>query len=205
MKDMDLDIVYVLTNSAMPGLVKIGRTTHNDPQTRLSQLYTTGVPVPFDIEYACRVPNAQEVEKALHQAFAPQRINRKREFFEIDPDQAIAILRLLDFQDVTKEVESESSSIEKSEKESAIRLKKRRPSINFLEMDIPVGSLLTFDETGDQVKTLGPKKVQFKDNDNLSLTAVTRELLELDYNVQPTKYWSFEGKNLRQIWEETYL
>ena len=40
----DEGYVYVLTNEAMPGLVKIGRTTANDPQTRVSNLYTTGVP-----------------------------------------------------------------------------------------------------------------------------------------------------------------
>ena len=103
MNQPDLDIVYVLSNSAMPGLVKIGRTAHDDPQARLSQLYTTGVPVPFDIEYACRVPNATEVERALHAAFAPQRINPRREFFEIDPDQAIAILKLLNVEDATSD------------------------------------------------------------------------------------------------------
>ena len=88
-----LSIVYVLTNSAMPGLVKIGYTSQDDANSRIAQLYTTGVPVPFTIEYACKVQNAEEVEKALHVAFGPNRINPKREFFRIEPDQAIAILK----------------------------------------------------------------------------------------------------------------
>lgn len=46
-------IVYVLTNSAMPGLTKIGMTTQEGVTSRLNQLYTTGVPVPFDCAYAC--------------------------------------------------------------------------------------------------------------------------------------------------------
>ena len=50
-----LSIVYVLTNSAMPGLVKIGYTAQDDANSRIAQLYTTGVPVPFTIEYACKV------------------------------------------------------------------------------------------------------------------------------------------------------
>ena len=41
-------IVYVLTNAAMPGLVKIGKTAQKDLNKRLEQLYGTGVPVPFD-------------------------------------------------------------------------------------------------------------------------------------------------------------
>ncbi len=77
-----LNIVYVLTNSAMPGLVKIGYTTQDDANSRIGQLYTTGVPVPFELNYACKVQNAEEIEKALHIAFSPQRINPKRNFFQ---------------------------------------------------------------------------------------------------------------------------
>ena len=72
----------------MPGLVKIGRTSHNDANIRIAQLYTTGVPVPFTLEFANRVQNAAEVEQAMHTAFGPYRINPKREFFRIDPEQA---------------------------------------------------------------------------------------------------------------------
>lgn len=36
------DIVYVLTNPAMPGLVKIGYTTQEDVKMRIAQLYSTG-------------------------------------------------------------------------------------------------------------------------------------------------------------------
>ena len=57
-------IVYVITNPAMPNLVKIGRTSQEEAGTRIAQLYTTGVPVPFNLEYACRVQNSEEVEKA---------------------------------------------------------------------------------------------------------------------------------------------
>lgn len=94
-----LGIVYVLTNSAMPGLVKIGYTAQDDANSRIAQLYTTGVPVLFTIEYACKVQNAEEIENALHVAFGPNRINPRREFFRIEPDQAIAILKLLHTED----------------------------------------------------------------------------------------------------------
>jgi hypothetical protein len=87
-----LSVVYVLTNPAMPRLVKIGRTSQEDAKDRITQLYATGVPFPFKLEFACKVANPDEVEEALHQAFAPQRVNPKREFFKIDAAQAIAIL-----------------------------------------------------------------------------------------------------------------
>lgn len=88
-------IVYILTNPAMPGLVKIGKTARGSVEARLSELYSTGVPVPFECAYAAKVTNQTVVEKAFHQAFAPYRINAKREFFEIEADQAISILRLV--------------------------------------------------------------------------------------------------------------
>ena len=42
------NIVYALTNAAMPGIVKIGMTDRDDVRRRMSDLYTTGVPLPFD-------------------------------------------------------------------------------------------------------------------------------------------------------------
>jgi hypothetical protein len=48
MADTGSQIVYVLTNPAMPGLVKIGKTTQVEVEERMKQLYGTGVPVPFD-------------------------------------------------------------------------------------------------------------------------------------------------------------
>ncbi|PZD75303.1 hypothetical protein C1752_00015 [Acaryochloris thomasi RCC1774] len=204
MIETTLSVVYVLTNSAMPGLVKIGKTSQDDHNTRVSQLYTTGVPVPFDIEYACRVPNPTEVEAALHTAFAPQRINPRREFFEIEPDQAIAILRLLNVEDVTDEVKSDLDGIGSQDQNAATRLLARRPSLNFEEMGIPIGSQLDSVPTDDVAIVVETKKIRFRNSALTSLSAATKEMLGLDYSVKPTPHWSFSGKNLQEIYNETY-
>lgn len=88
-QDNNKGIVYVLTNSAMPGLVKIGMTTRESIDTRMKELYSTGVPVPFDCVYACEVKasDCAKIEKALHKAFEPNRINANREFFSIKSEQ----------------------------------------------------------------------------------------------------------------------
>jgi hypothetical protein len=57
-------IVYVLTNPAMPGIVKIGKTSRESVHTRLNELYSTGVPVPFECAFAGRVQDESTVEKA---------------------------------------------------------------------------------------------------------------------------------------------
>lgn len=85
--------VYILTNPAMPGLIKIGKT-RLAPADRAAQLHTTGVPAGFQVEYACRTPNPEAVEQAMHVAFGPTRLSHKREFFELSVEQAIAVLSL---------------------------------------------------------------------------------------------------------------
>ena len=64
---MSEGIVYVLTNPAMPGMVKIGKTGR-EVEARLNDLYTTGVPLPFECVYAARVADMDKVEKAFHNA-----------------------------------------------------------------------------------------------------------------------------------------
>ena len=68
-------IVYVLKNPAFPNLVKIGITTREEVEIRMSELYTTGVPLPFECVYAGKVGNPKTVETALNHAFSNSRIN----------------------------------------------------------------------------------------------------------------------------------
>ena len=47
------------------------------------------------------------------------------------------------------------------------------------------------------------KKVTYK-GELYSLTAVTKILLNKSYDVQPTSYWTYNGRNLHNIYDETY-
>jgi len=201
-----MPIVYVLTNEAMPGLVKIGMTDDTNADTRVSQLYSTGVPLPFEVAYACRVDKAFEVERALHSAFAPQRINPRREFFRIEPAQAIAILRLLDRPDATSELAHEVEQDPVSQQ--ALRdARARRPNLNFREMGIPVGAVLVADSNPDITLTVtGDKKVRIGNQlDEMFFTAATREALGLEYDVRPAPLWRHNGRLLSELYEDTYL
>ena len=200
---MSLQVVYVLTNPAMPGFIKIGKTLIEDVNIRLSQLYTTGVPFPFELAFACKVPNADEVERALHKAFSPNRANPKREFFNIEADQAIAILKLLHVEDATQEIAEMQTVIPVEEVEAGAQYRARRPNLNFKEMGIPIGSILRLADSEATVTVIGERKVSLA-GEELSLTAATRQILALDYNVQPSPHWTYEGKLLRAIYEETY-
>jgi hypothetical protein len=187
----------------MPGLVKIGNTTQDDANSRIVQLYTTGVPVPFELEYACKVQNAEEVERALHVAFSPQRINPKREFFKIDPEQAIAILKLLHTEDATAEIEQQPTSIDQESVVAAEQLKSKRPNLNFTEMGIPIGSQL-LSVHGQSIAIVASAKKVIFNGEETSLTAATRNVLGIEHSVQPSPHWSYQGKLLKDVYEETY-
>ncbi|HAI59649.1 MAG TPA: hypothetical protein DCM32_07200 [Xanthomonadaceae bacterium] len=200
-------IVYVLTNAAMPGLVKIGKTTQIEVDDRMKQLYGTGVPVPFDCSFACRVKDATEVEKALHLAFGNARINPSREFFKIEPERVIAVLRLLKVDDITIQFEKQmESDVSPADKQSAESLKaSRRPRMNYHELGIPDGSKLIFRDGNATVEVVSEWKVKYEGVES-SLVAVTRKLLGLreDYALQPSPFWTFNGRTVKSIYDEVH-
>jgi hypothetical protein len=80
---------------------------------------------------------------------------------------------------------------------------RRRPNLNFEEMGIPVGAELRFIKGDATVTVIGPKRVRLGDSE-MFLTAATRELSGLDYNVAPAPYWTYNGRTISEIYEETY-
>lgn len=207
-KHNNFGIVYVLTNPAMPGLVKIGMTTRDNLDARMRELYGTGVPVPFECKYACRVKasDCAKIEKALHTAFAPNRINANREFFQIKSEQAMAILELFNREDITQEITEEIDNDLTSEDKSATEKinGNRRPPLNYYDMGMKEGSVLTFvKDPTVKVTIVGEKKVMYQD-ETYSLTAITKKLLNISHAIQPTGYWNYEERSLRDIYDETY-
>lgn len=196
-------IVYILTNPAIPNMIKIGMTTHEDVKVRMAQLYTSGVPFPFQCVYAARVSNHEKVEKALHIAFGPNRPNSKREFFEIDAAQAIAIIKLMELEDVTPMVEKEKDEVAEADLEAAEAYRKKRPRFSFGEMNIPVGAELVNITNGETAVVLTDRTVRFREEET-SLTNATRIILDNNYHVAPGPYWTYNGRKLRDIYNETY-
>lgn len=197
-------IVYVLTNPAMPGMVKIGKTSRA-MDARLNELYSTGVPLPFECAYAARVADEGTVERAFHLAFGPYRVNPKREFFSIEPEQAIALLRMMEIEDVTPQVQQEADSVDADAKSSAERLKRsRRPVMNYLEMGLPVGATLVYQDGTTTCSVVDGRHVNFNGEQRF-LSAITAELMGIPGQpIHGGRYWSHEGRNLRDLYEEVY-
>ena len=188
----------------MPGLVKIGKTTRGSIDARLNELYSTGVPVPFECAFAARVNDESKVESAFYRVFGPYRLNPKREFFQIEPEQAITLLELMADEDITLALQQEADAVDVAAKNASNKLKARRPHFNFLEMGIPVGSeLCFFQPPHETVMVVSERTVEFR-GEEASLTLATREIFGTDYPVAPGPYWSYQGRMLNDIYNETY-
>ena len=101
--------IYCLSNPAFPNLLKIGQTK-NLPNIRSEQLYTTGVPHPFKIEFAKKINNYEKREKVIHsilERFIP-RVNPKREFFEGNVKDVKPLFDLIDGEDYFEPSEDEN-------------------------------------------------------------------------------------------------
>jgi len=207
MSENTAQIIYILTNPAMPGLVKVGRTTDPEIQNRMRSLYTTGVPVPFKCAFACMVENSVQLERALHNILDPVRVNKSREFFEIHPNRIIPLLRMFQITEITSQVEEtiESDMPEEDQKAAKKLERSRRPKLVLENLGIPVGAVL-FSKDGKHQAIVAPRnKVEFQGK-TCSLSTATKAVLGLDEDVsiRPAPYWTYEGKTLLDLYEESY-
>lgn len=207
LKDTKENIIYVLSNPAMPGLIKVGKTHRKDFKNRIYELYTTSIPFPFECEYAAQVKDADILEKTIFSSFARFRINKKREFLDIEPEAIINICRLVEIKELNKLENQDSEQIEEIKDDLMHFRKTRRQNIDFGEMGIKIGSILTFkNDPTITISVTGNKKVYFNGRE-MSLTSATRQALGpgYAYNVAPCPYWNFGEENLRDIYNDTYI
>lgn len=86
--------VYILTNSSMPNLIKIGKTAR-DSRERAKELSKTSVPTPFKVAFEIFSINYNELEKNIHDELSDFRVSSNREFFTYPLDKAILLLQKL--------------------------------------------------------------------------------------------------------------
>ena len=86
--------VYVMSNPAFDGRVKIGKSIKDPTADRVSELNnTTAVPEPFKVEYYCYVDNFDEIETKVHRLLSENRPNRGREFFHVEVNYAVETIQ----------------------------------------------------------------------------------------------------------------
>jgi len=191
------NIVYVLTNPSIPDIVKIGMTT--DLTTRMRSLYNSSVPVPFECYFACTVKDMSFVEKQLHDGFDDFRVNPKREFFRIDPERVVSILKMVMIEDVTPKEDIVEDEIDQR---SLDKEKKVRGRFNFDMIGVPVGSVLTFVKEPTLTSiVLDKHKIEFEGEIHSLSSSTLKIVHRMGYTwkqVSGPTYWMYEGETLNE-------
>lgn len=190
------EIVYVLTNEAMPGLIKIGLTA-DSVEARLTALSShTGVPLAFECYFAAEVKNGARIEKTLHQLFAESRINPRREFFRLDPEKVVLAISIGEFKEVTPGI----AQIEPEEQEALERVKARRPRIRLDAIGIKPGDVLLFSrDEAIRAMVVAEGKVMFEGETLSPSAAALKALHKLGYKTPAasgSEHWMFDGELL---------
>lgn len=229
--EQEKGFVYILTNESFKeDWVKIGKSSR-PVDVRSKELDNTAVPLPFEIYATIQSVKYSQVERKIHKQIdrlSDLRIRPNREFFNIEPADALEILldeaSTLDDAVVCKYVNgspvqiypSISSSadtsiglIKKQLKENDEIEKKHRNAgkpFKFEMIGLTVGDIITFELTGVQVRVAGSNKIEYG-NRLYSMTAFTREFMPDERRLpadsyQGPLYFTYNGKTLVELRKE---
>ena len=184
------EIIYILTNPAIPDLVKIGRTNNLVDRVRSLSKHS-GVPVPFEVFYAAVVKDAARVETHIHEGFGDHRIN---------PERVLSILKLVEVEDVTPTVDFVE---DEQDRQTLIKERERLRSFRFSFVDIPVGATLSFvRDENITAQVVSDRHVLFEGSrtslTQSSLTVLSRNFGKSWSTVRVPDYWVFENETLSE-------
>ena len=210
--------VYIVRNPLFPTLFKIGFTSKSSVEKR--GLNASNLPEAFEVlrEYEC--DDYEQTEELFHNTFEAFRYysnldkrGRRTEFFSVSClSNAIAWMdKLKDLTDITEEAEAEAEAEAVAEENAhkdifdKSKVVVRRPVFDFDDMEIPKDAILRFEKNPNiYVKVLNNKQVEYE-GEPQSLSRLTAQLLKSSAKyAPPMQYWNYDGKNLREIYNETY-
>ena len=204
--------VYILTNESFrEDWVKIGRSCR-PVDVRSKELDNTAVPLPFKIYATIQTIKYVDVERIVHKQIdrlTDLRIRQNREFFNVEPSQALDILldlaTAIDDAVVMQYVDDKPVQLYPSinnEKPQAVKIEKhvQRKPFEFAMVGLKDGDMITFAPLNIQVKVNGKNKVEFEGR-LWSLSAFTGTYLPIEKQnnsgaYQGPKYFTYNNKTL---------
>jgi len=91
------EFVYVLVNSSVPNMVKIGMTTTTPTQRANEISRATGVAIPWVPVFEFRCFRSDLLEAEVHEYLHAHRVNKHREMFSIDSHTAQKVIKELGY------------------------------------------------------------------------------------------------------------
>ncbi len=206
--------VYILTNpSFREDWVKIGKSSR-PVDVRSKELDNTAVPLPFEIYATMQTAKYAEIEKIIHKQIdrlTDLRIRQNREFFNVEPAQALDILLdlavAIDDAVIMKYEDGKPCqlypAVEGMKQYDKKERKQQRPPFDFSMIGLTVGDTVEFDPLQLNVRVAGKNKVEFEGR-LWSLTAFCGTYLpdnmhNSSESYQGPKYFSHNGKTLWEL------
>ncbi|MBR1769360.1 MAG: GIY-YIG nuclease family protein [Bacteroidales bacterium] len=206
--------VYILTNpSFREDWVKIGKSSR-PVDVRSKELDNTAVPLPFEIYATMQTSKYADIEKIIHKQIdrlTDLRIRQNREFFNVEPAQALDILLdlaiAIDDAVIMRYIDGKPTQIypmlnerEKPQKEEK---KAPRPPFDFSMVGLTVGDTVIFAALQLPLKVAGKNKVEYEGR-LWSLSAFCGTFLPDNMHnasgqYHGPRYFSFKGKTLWDI------
>lgn len=213
---MDSGYVYILTNDSFrEDWVKIGKSSR-PVDIRSKELDNTAVPLPFNIYATLKTSKYNEVERLVHKTIdrlTDLRIRQNREFFNVAPEVALDI-----FRDIAKTIDDAVVTVYKDNKplsdltaeasvSQIIKSKRQsKPRFKFSMVGIEIGTMITFDPTGIQVRVASDDSIEYEGRlyklSPFVGTFLPENLQNSSGAYQGPKYFSYNGKSLVELREE---
>jgi len=205
--------VYILTNpSFREDWVKIGKSSR-PVDIRSKELDNTAVPLPFDIYATLKTCKYEQVEKLVHKTIdrlTDLRIRQNREFFNVQPQVALDILKDIaatiddavvedksSVQNIDSDSESDDSTIDNSPH------KKARPRFKFSMVNIPIGANIVFTPSNLTVRVASDDQIEYQGRlyklSPFVGTFMPNDKKNTSNAYQGSKYFTYQGKVLDNI------
>lgn len=213
---MEAGYVYILTNDSFrEDWVKIGKSSRS-VNVRSKELDNTAVPLPFNIYATFKTVKYNEVEQLVHKTIdrlTDLRIRQNREFFNVAPEVALDIFRDIakTIDDAVVTVYKDNQPLTKLSSEEPIpdltaQRRHPKPRFKFSMAGIKIGTQITFDPTGIEVKVASDDTIEY-DGRIYKLSPFVGTFLPEDLQnnsgaYQGPKYFSYQGKRLSDLRNE---
>ena len=121
--------IYVMTNSSMPGLLKVGMTSKNPKIRALDKdMNTTGVPTPWKVQYYAWFDDMALAESIAHDKL--EQYHHAKEYFKTDIATAIIAIESINisFKKLYSKPDDDAKIVRVKAEKEAKRKKTRRSS-----------------------------------------------------------------------------
>ena len=187
--------IYIMTNPAYEGYVKIG-VTDNDVYKRAKELSSaSGVMFDFEVYGYYETP-AKLGDKSLHKiidGLNPElRVNKRREFYKMSAKAAYEFLYSVAELSGT---ENKMTLVDEDDEEVPAKTKRRSP-FSFKAAHIPFGAKITFNGDNPVTAIVKDERHISYNGETTSVSDLAQKLLDSKWQVQGTLYFTYEGETL---------